>query len=118
MGEAKDSESSTSDSGAETPHGAFDFRNFHSDFAEVFEIDTWPREPRTPSTQHHSVPRYSQGPRYSRALGSARAEPDPESTMQGLQRKKIGLLGEIFVSNASRSFINLFETPFSQLIGQ
>lgn len=112
MGEAKESESSTTDPGAETPHDAFEFGNFHSEFAEAFGLDTPSRESCTPSTQHHSVPRYSRSPR------SARAEPDPESTMQGLQMQKIGLLGETFVSNASRSFIGLVETPFSQLIGQ
>ncbi|KAH6668745.1 hypothetical protein B0J14DRAFT_518033 [Halenospora varia] len=92
MGEAKESESSTTDPGAETPHDAFEFRNFHSEFAEVFGLDTPSREPRTPSTQHRSVPRYSRSPR------SARVEPDQESTMQGLQMQKIGLLGETFVN--------------------
>jgi hypothetical protein len=89
MGEAKESESSTRDSGAETPHDAFEFGNFHAEFAEVFGLNIQSREPRTQSTQRNSVPRYSRSPR------SARAEPDPESTMQGLQMQKVGLLGRL-----------------------
>jgi hypothetical protein len=114
MGEAGESDSSTTHSGAETPHDAFEFRRFRSEFAEEFGLDSPSRGPRTPSTQHHSVPRYRRSPRYSGSSSSARAEPDPERTMQGFQNQKIGLLGETFVSDASQSFICLAETSCSQ----
>lgn len=39
-GEEIESESSTRDSGAETPHDSFEFVNFHSEFAEVFGLNT------------------------------------------------------------------------------
>lgn len=110
--EAKQPASSTPKRGAETPHDAFDFGNFYSEFSEVFRLDTPSRSARTSSTQHHSVPRYSWSSRASRT------EPDQESIMHGLQRQKVGLLGETFVSNASRSFIGPVQTPYSQLIGQ
>jgi hypothetical protein len=118
MGEAGDSDSSTNYSGTETPYDAFEFRRFHSEFAEEFGLDSPSRGPRTSSTQHHSVPRYRRSPRYSGSSSSARAEPDPERTMQGFQNQKIGLLGETFVSNASHSFICLAETSCSQPKGQ
>ncbi|KAF8854837.1 hypothetical protein BDZ45DRAFT_693078 [Acephala macrosclerotiorum] len=92
VGEAKQSASSTTGRGAETPHDAFEFANFHSEFSEVFGLDTPSQSRRVSSTQHHSVPRYSRSPR------AAGMEPDPESTMQGLQMQKIGLLGETFIN--------------------
>lgn len=94
MDDAKQSTFSTTERGDETPHDAFEFANFNAEFSEVFGLGT-SQSPRVSSTQHYSVPRYGRSPR------TARVESDAESTMQGLQRHKIGLLGETFVSHAS-----------------
>jgi len=96
----------------ETRHDAFNFGNFHSEFSEAFGVATPSPNPRPSSTQRHPIPRYGWSPR------SPRMEPDSENAMYGLQMHKIGLLGETFVSNASRSFIDQGQTPYSQLIGQ
>lgn len=110
--ETKLSTPSSTELGPETRHDAFDFGNFHSEFSEAFGLATPSQNPRPSSTQRHSVPRYSWSPR------SPRMEPDSENAMHGLQMQKIGLLGETFVSNASRSLVGLGQTPCSQLIGQ
>jgi hypothetical protein len=100
--QAKQSTVSTTEHESETPHDAFEFGDFHSTFSEVFRIETPSRNLRRSSTQHPSVPRFSQSPR------TPRMEPDPDSTMQGIHLQHIGLLGETFVSNAARGL----STPF------
>ena len=85
---------STIERGTENIPNALDFANFNSEFSKVFEIDTPSQNRQTGSTQHHSVLRYSRRPQ------TARMQPDPESTIQGIQRHKIGFLGETFVSVA------------------
>lgn len=90
-GEGTHSVHSTTERETEINPKALDFGNFHSDFSELFGTDTPSPNHRMGSTEHQSVSRYS------RSSCATKWTSDSDSTMQGIQRHKIGLLGEIFV---------------------
>jgi hypothetical protein len=101
---AEQSATSPAESGPRFASSAFDLSDLTSSLPNRVGVETNSRNSRSSLGFHSSTSRSDQGPH------TLRREPDPESTVYGLHRQHVGLLGETFVRGITCALSTCFKS--------